>query len=102
MAYIDSALAFDSEEHHHLAVHIEHHHTDGTFVVVGAESKLALGRVGINFSGESWLGMGFMDTHQQIFIIAERDTLPETRKTGLSGAAHSVQVTPSTQSGWLG
>ena len=55
MAHVDGALAFHGEEHHHLAVHVEHHHTDCALVVVGADGELPLGGIGINLRFSFWL-----------------------------------------------
>ena len=73
MAHVDGALALNGEEHHHLAVHVEHHHTDCTLVVVSAECELLLGGIGVNLSCESRRRMGLMYAHQQVFVVTERD-----------------------------
>ena len=97
MAHVDSALAFDGEEHHHLAIHVEHHHADGTLVVVGAEGELPLGGVGINLRLEGWRSRGLVDTHQQVLVVAEGDDLARHAQDwvvggGTLGAGHAVDA----------
>ena len=96
-AHVDGALAFHGEEHHHLALHIEHHHTDGPLVVVGAESELALGGIGEDVGDEGWFGVCFMEAHQQALVVAEgyhlaRHTQHWVVGGGALGAGHAIDA----------
>ena len=85
MAHVDGALAFDGEEHHHLAVHIEHHHAQRALFVVSADGELALGRIGIDFSRKSRFGHFGVKASQNVFVVAVGNDLACHAQHGIVG-----------------
>ena len=90
-------LAFESEVGHDLTLHVEYHHADGSFFIIGSEGDLSFGGIGINFSGESLYGLFRMYAGKDFLVVAVGDDFARNAQyrivgSGTFGAGNAIMT----------
>ena len=70
LAHIYGAFAIHGEIHHHLAPSVKHHHADSTLFIVGTDSDLPLGGIGIHFRLKCRLSRKLVNTYKHVLVVA--------------------------------